>query len=177
MSIPAVDGRCGECGFDYDDFDAAQLVTQLDSLHDVVATRIAALSDEGLRRRPKPDVWSILEYTCHVRDVLRIQDERLRHALVEDRPVFQRSGMWQWPERDAYNSQRPVAVLDELRTNAAALAATVRDLNGDQLGRRLVYSYPEPTERTVLWLICHTGHEARHHLFDIDRILGEGGTP
>jgi hypothetical protein len=83
--------------------------------------------------------------------------------------------MWQWPERDGYNSQSPDDVLEALRSNAKALAETVRDLTDDQLSRTLVYSYPEPTERTVLWLLRHTGHEGQHHLFDIDRIISTGG--
>src|SRR5687767_504475 len=107
VSIPAVNGRCSECGFDYEEFEAQQLPAQLETLHGSFDSRIVAVSDEALRRRPEPDVWSILEYTCHVRDVLRIQHERLQRSLRENRPVCPRSGMWQWPERDAYNSQSP----------------------------------------------------------------------
>jgi hypothetical protein len=32
------------------------------------------------RTRPAPDTWSALEYTCHVRVVLRVQRERLQLA-------------------------------------------------------------------------------------------------
>ncbi|WP_406044517.1 hypothetical protein OG799_08560 [Micromonospora sp. NBC_00898] len=34
------------------------------------------------------EVWSPLEYTCHVRDVLRVQGERLALALVTEEPEF-----------------------------------------------------------------------------------------
>lgn len=171
MSLPAVDGHCKECGFDYDAFDTPLLMAQLETIHDEFESVVLKISDEGLRRRPVPDVWSMLEYTCHVRDVLRIQRERLVRTLTEERPVFSRAGMWQWPERDSYNSQSPVEVLKTLRANAAALAATLSELTPDQLSRAIVYSYPEPAERTALWLIRHTGHEVQHHLFDIGRII------
>ena len=44
--------------------------------------------DEILRRRPAPDVWSALAYTCHVRDLQFTQRERLYVILVEDDPSF-----------------------------------------------------------------------------------------
>ena len=48
----------------------------------------------GARRRatspsgPRRDVWSPLEYACHVRDVHLLFAERLRLMLDEDEPAF-----------------------------------------------------------------------------------------
>ena len=48
-----------------------------------------ALAGPGdVRRRPAPGTWSALEYGCHVRDVLRRYDERLRLMLAEDDPLY-----------------------------------------------------------------------------------------
>ena len=44
----------------------------------VVAGRARGPTPEELRRRPDPATWSTLEYACHVRDVFRLYDERLR---------------------------------------------------------------------------------------------------
>jgi hypothetical protein len=37
----------------------------------------------AVRQRPSPGTWSALEYGCHVRDVLRLYDRRLRLMLAE----------------------------------------------------------------------------------------------
>ena len=79
--------------------------------------------------------------------------------------------MFRWPEERAYNSEDPVAVLDDLAAGADALAAVVDGITGDAWERPLVYSYPEPTDRTVLWLVRHTAHEGHHHLLDIGRVM------
>ena len=61
---------CPECGFDTRSFPRAA-VPHL--LHENAAAWSAVLVRPGdLRRRPRPDVWSPLEYACHVRDVFRI---------------------------------------------------------------------------------------------------------
>ena len=45
-------------------------------------------ADPASRDRPAPDVWSPLEYACHVRDVHRVFAERVRLMLAEDDPLF-----------------------------------------------------------------------------------------
>src|SRR4029077_12383509 len=66
---------CPECGFD-----AAAL--DIDQVPEMVRTNAAAwrdvLADERAPQRPSDDVWSALEYGCHVRDVFRLYDERLQ---------------------------------------------------------------------------------------------------
>ena len=76
---------CEECGFD-----ASSI-----SHHDVAAAirRDAAhwvrrLSGPSVRERSNPGVWSVLEYGCHVRDVHRMFDGRVRLMLAEDEPLF-----------------------------------------------------------------------------------------
>ena len=79
--------RCDECSFVYEE----SLLPQLDVLVHRISDDFADLLDvdvSRLRRRPAPDVWSTLEYSCHVRDVLLAQRERLYLALVEDEPSF-----------------------------------------------------------------------------------------
>ena len=124
-----------------------------------------------IRARPLPDTWSALEYACHVRDVFGVQRERLSLALVEHHPTFPSKGMYRWPDERAYNSSVVDDVLDELAAGAEALAAVVDGIAGDAWDRPLVYSYPEPADRTVAWLVRHTVHEGHHHLLDVGRVM------
>ena len=43
-------------------------------------------TDVGVR--PTPDIWSALEYACHVRDVFKLYDLRLHLMLDRDAPKF-----------------------------------------------------------------------------------------
>jgi hypothetical protein len=172
---PPIDGVCEECGFDYDhaDADLPDRLRGFGRRYRAPLTRFLP-GEEGdalIRAHPLADTWSALEYACHVRDVFPVQQERLEVALVEDHPTFPSKGMWRWPEDQAYNADDPAAVLDALATGADALAALVATIPADGWERPLVYSYPEPADRTVLWLVRHTVHEGHHHLLDVGRVL------
>jgi hypothetical protein len=43
----------------------------------------------------------------------------------------------------------------------------------DQAGwaRRLLYPWPEPTERDLAWVARRAVHEGEHHLMDVGRVL------
>lgn len=175
-TLPAVDGRCDECGFDYDALepaDAPAVLRALPRRYRAPLTRFLPGEDPSvlMRRRPAPTVWSALEYACHFRDVLGVQRWRLERVLTEDHPTLERLGMWKWAERDGYNESDPIVVVDELGAAAEAFAAAVEAVPAGSWGRTAVYGYPEPTERTAAWLVAHSVHEGHHHLLDIGRRL------
>jgi DinB family protein len=166
--------HCDECDFTYD----------LDCYESAVET-IAAGSgdiarlvggpdrpaDDVVRTRPAPDVWSVLEYGCHVRDVLLVQRERVLLARRAECPTFPPMGRDERVEHDAYAEQSPVDVARQL-TDAAGLLVNVFDrLGADDWERTVVYNLPEPTERSLRWVAVHTEHEVRHHLLDVRRQL------
>ncbi|MGH3417898.1 MAG: DinB family protein, partial [Actinocrinis sp.] len=124
-----------------------------------------------LRTRRSPDVWSPLEYACHLRDVLLVQRERLLLALREDRPVYPSMGREERVEHAAYAQQRPEAVAVQLTAAAEMLADLLARFTEEQWLRLAFYRYPEPAERQLSWVAAHTVHEARHHLLDIRRQL------
>jgi DinB superfamily len=160
--------RCDECGFDYDAVSAEDVAGRLRGLGPAYAEAVAAVPD--VRRRPAPQVWSALEYACHVRDVLRLQAERLDLALRLDRPTFASMGRDQLPVTRRYNEQDPAVVLDELTAAAGALAATFESLDAAQLDRTGAYPWGDTTViRSMRWLGRHTVHEGVHHLMDIRR--------
>ena len=89
------------------------------------------------------DVWSALEYACHVRDVFLVQRDRLYTALVEDTPTF----------TPMYRDQRvtlPVTTRRTLRrlpssSPPARLIAQAFDmLDSAQLQRRCIYNFQRP---------------------------------
>ncbi|RKN57498.1 DinB family protein [Micromonospora costi] len=146
---------------------AADLPRLLGGMGDRYATALGAASEP--RRRPAEGVWSPLEYTCHVRDVLRVQGERLVLALSVTTPEFPPMGRDERAVAEAYNEQDPAVVLADLADAAEALAARFAGLRPTDLDRTGVYPWPEPTARTMLWLGRHTVHEGEHHLLDIRR--------
>ena len=77
--------RCPECEFDASTLDRHQVATTLRAAN----FRLLALLDDPLvGERPQPEVWSALEYGCHVRDVHRLFLHRLGLMLDEDDPLF-----------------------------------------------------------------------------------------
>lgn len=167
---------CAECGFSYD---ALSVPDALDGLRGLGRRYRMPMTrglkgedlDALLRAHPLDGTWSALEYACHVRDVLIIQQERVGRVLVE--PGYAPDPMRRdelVTERD-YNSQDAVTVADDLAANATALAALGENLSDEQLDLTIVYRYPEVRERPLSWVLIHTVHEGEHHLLDIGRVL------
>ncbi|MGR6320257.1 DinB family protein [Micromonospora soli] len=167
--------RCDECLFVYSEVPGEALPELLRGLGARYATALGAAPDQ--RRRPAEGVWSPLEYTCHVRDVLRVQGERLALALRVDAPEFVPMGRDERAVTERYNEQEPASVLAELATAADDLAARFAVLGPAELARTGVYPWPQRQARTLLWLGQHTIHEGEHHLLDIRRATGAGPGP
>jgi hypothetical protein len=134
------------------------------------AARLTA-ADDALRRRPAPDVWSPLEYACHVRDVLGVQRERVLRTQSEEEPSFTPMDRDRRAVDEAYNRQDPARVADELRAAGAAIAALLESLDDAGWACTGVYNYPATAVRDVDWIARHTLHELTHHLMDVDRGL------
>jgi len=85
--------HCPGCGYMYAAHAVSGIAAELATLGPRYASRLHTLArtpdgEKALRRRPEPDVWSALEYACHVRDVMLAQRERLFLAVIEDCPSF-----------------------------------------------------------------------------------------
>jgi hypothetical protein len=65
---------CPDCGFDAGGTAAAEVPRIVD---DVVSRFTVALAAADASTRPAPQVWSVTEYGCHVRDVCDVFDGRL----------------------------------------------------------------------------------------------------
>jgi S-DNA-T family DNA segregation ATPase FtsK/SpoIIIE len=163
--------HCDECGFVYAHLSAVDIPGRLRALGPAFQARLTT-DAAVLRQRPSPDVWSALEYSCHVRDVLIVQRQRLALALREDCPTFVPMGREERAVRERYNEQDPKVVAAELMATAGAIARDFAAMDDAGWRRVGVYNWPERAERSMLWLGQHTVHEGEHHLADVDRILG-----
>ena len=154
--------RCPDCGFD-----ARTVAAQ-----DVAPTTLASTSPWAVvldrpeaTRRPAPDVWSPLEYACHVRDVCRVFDGRVRLMLDEDAPRFANWDQDETAVADRYGEQDPVVVGAELQDAAATVSDTFARVRDDQWGRTGLRS--DGSEFTVLTLGQYFLHDLAHHLVDV----------
>jgi len=168
--------RCQECGFDYDLDDAPGAgAAVLSGVAQVVAVLSdnTVLSDDttDLGHRARPQLWSPIEYGCHIRDVLLVQRERVLAARRVERPTFEPMGRDERVEHDGYARQDPGAVARQLSDAAAMFANVLARLDDADWDRVVVYGYPQRMERTLRWVAVHTVHEVSHHLLDIRRQL------
>ena len=153
---------CPDCGFD-----PAHVP------HTEVAARIAAdatawvdrLTRSGVKERPAPGVWSVLEYGCHIRDVHRIFDHRVRLMLTEDEPRFPNWDQDATALADDYGSQDPAVVARELFDAATAVVDTYASVPVDAWSRRGLRS--NGSEFTVATIAVYHLHDIVHHAWDV----------
>ncbi|MBV8981283.1 MAG: DinB family protein [Acidimicrobiia bacterium] len=157
---------CDECGFEYESVPPDDIGSALRS--NAQALIDALSSGDGVRSRPEPDIWSPLEYACHVRDVLGVQLARVARGLAEDTPSFEPMQRDARPARLRYNEQDPVVVREQVLDAASALADVFDGLGEEQLARTVIYNWPVEMVRPLSWVGRHTVHELVHHRGDIE---------
>jgi hypothetical protein len=159
---------CPDCMLDYQklDIDAARgLIRQTPS---DVRTMIEAVPSGKLRRRQGPGVWSVAEYTCHLRDVYVAFTIRLYRARTENKPVLEPMSNDIRAKRFRYNDADIEAVLNELDVAARGCIDEASKF-GPTDWQRVVTRLADE-QRTAMWLIRQAAHEGRHHLRDIARL-------
>ncbi len=153
---------CPECSYDSASVDPAMLPT---ALRATARRWKLALADPDCAARPGEDVWSPLEYACHVRDVHRIFDERLGRMLDEDDPLFANWDQDATAVQDRYGEQDPATVARELVEAAGAVADRYAGVTGDQWSRTGRRS--DGARFTVDTLGRYHLHDVEHHLYDV----------
>ncbi len=157
-----LDTPCPDCGFVAVEIKTAGVASQLRS----AATAFGiALRRPDARDRPQPGVWSALEYGCHVRDVCRIFDERVRLMLSRDNPEFPNWDQDSTALTDKYWTQEPAVVTAELTEAAETAARTFDSLDIDQWSRAGQRS--NGSNFTVDSLARYFLHDLVHHLHDV----------
>jgi hypothetical protein len=165
--------RCPECGL-YTPGLPREAVSTLIRIN--AAAWQEVLAEDDVAERPAEDVWSPLEYGCHVRDVLRVFDKRLELMLGTDDPEFEN-----WDQDAAavagdYQSQDPPTVIEDLLAGAEQIAARFETVSGDQWqrpGRR-----GDGATFTVESFARYMVHDPVHHLCDVTGVpLAEPDEP
>ena len=161
--------RCDDCGFVYDLELASTAADEIVDLAGRMASIIRDREPSAVKQRADPQTWSVLEYGCHVRDVLLVQRERVLLALRVDQPDVVPMGRDERVEADGYNEQRQADVARQLEDAALLFTGVLRRLDDRSWDRTLIYNYPEPAPRSIRWVAVHTLHEVMHHLGDVRR--------
>jgi hypothetical protein len=153
---------CPECGYDAGSFRAedvgARLRRNAQEWPPVLARGDAA-------ERPRPAVWSALEYACHVRDVHVLYLRRLDRMLTEDDPRYDNWDQDATAVQRRYTDQDPAAVAVDLQSAAAALAARFDSVEGEAWQRR--GRRGDGASFTVDTFSRYLLHDVEHHLWDV----------
>jgi hypothetical protein len=153
---------CPDCGFAASDHPRESLGADVRGAATAWAVRLTA-ADVAVR--PDDATWSVLEYSCHVRDVFRIFAVRLDLMLVEDDPVFANWDQDATAVADRYDLQDPDVVRADLLAAGDVLAArfeSVAEGEWARTGRR-----SNGSEFTVETLGTYMAHDPIHHLWDV----------
>lgn len=158
---------CSECGFDADRVSTSEIAQQI---RDNLAVWHDALRDPDAAVRPAANVWSPLEYACHVRDVHRVFAGRVRQMLEQDDPLFANWDQDVTAIEERYAEQDPAVVGDELGVAAAVAASSYDEVTGsgwERPGRRDSRS-GNGSVFTIASLGRYHLHDVFHHSYDID---------
>ncbi len=153
---------CPDCGFDPAEVDRASLG---EAIRANAAEWPALLAAPDAAERPSDDVWSTLEYACHVRDVHRLFSYRLTLMLEHDDPEFPNWDQDETAIAERYHEQDPAVVAGELVAAAESHAArwdTVGDDQWQRTGRR-----DNGSMFTVATFATYMLHDPVHHLADV----------
>ena len=155
---------CPECGFDAAVLPRSGIAPMIRS-NAQAWPPILAEPSAILRRAASDDRWTPLEYACHVRDVFRLYDERLRLMLTRGDPTYPNWDQDRTAVDDRYNEQDPAAVAVQLVSAAEALAAAFDAVEGAAWERRGTRS--DGATFTVETFGRYLVHDPVHHLYDV----------
>ncbi len=167
-----LDRACPECGLDTRTVGRKGIPSLVRAN---AAAWPAVLVRPDVGERPRPGVWSPLEYSCHVRDVFRLFRERLALMLDQDDPLFANWDQDASALADRYGDQDAATVAEDLTTAAEAIAAAfeaVPDEAWSRTGRR-----SDGARFTVETLGRYFVHDPEHHLFDVTGSTSTGQSP
>jgi DinB family protein len=158
-----LDRPCPECGFVAAEVGADQIAGMVLGF---TAPWADVLERPDVRDRPSPQVWSVLEYACHVRDVCRVFETRVELMLRDDEPAFDNWDQDQAARDGRYERQDPAAVAGEILASADRLARAFLRVRAGDWDRSGIRS--NGSRFTVLTLGRYLVHDLRHHLHDVE---------
>jgi hypothetical protein len=157
--------RCSECGFDSSRWSDAEATRQVAGLPDLWAQAVSGVDPGDLYLRPIGGMWSIAEYTDHVRETTFGMRFVLDVALTDPgvdlgeppQPRFD-------PEPRSLGAARALAAF---RHEVKGLVAVLTALDDDRWAAAVVIGGDEVD---VHWMVRHALHDITHHLGDVARL-------
>jgi hypothetical protein len=153
---------CPDCGYDAATVDPSTIGSRVRA---ALPRWQAVAARPDAARRPGPDVWSPLEYACHVRDVLRTFDGRLEQMLAEDRTRFANWDQDTTAVESRYAEQDPAALPPQLADAAGRIAGRFDSVQGPQWERTAERS--DGAQFTTASFGRYFLHDIEHHLYDV----------
>jgi hypothetical protein len=154
---------CPECSFDASTVTPSTVPGSIDSM---LPRWRAVLRRPDAAERPNGDMWSALEYACHVRDVFSLFDRRLNLMLDSDDARFDNWDQDQTAIDKDYANADPSVVSAELAAEGKQAAESFAAVRESEWGRTGLRS--NGSEFTVLTLSQYFLHDVVHHLHDVD---------
>ncbi len=163
---------CPECGIDYGTLHPPFAVNTLKSFPrrytEALAPASASEDNEAvIRTRPAEGVWSAIEYTAHVADLMVTFTDVVRRMHREENPDLSET-FWDENEKaaaDKYNEQAKDDVLVRLRDGTATLVDEAGTVEPNSWGRMASFGWGD---RDLLTMLQNAVHEGVHHLQDIE---------
>ena len=138
-----------------------ETLSKLTETPKVLTSLLRGVSDEALRRKPAPEKWSMLEITCHLRDVEQLFVERYGKIANHDRPALRMMNQDELAARLKYNEDDPAAALRDfraLREETVALLGALAHQSWQRVGL-----HPKRGEFGIAaHAAMHVSHDANH---------------
>ena len=157
--------RCAQCGFNSDAWTDATAMDAITQLPARWMAAVSGLSAEELRRRPISDMWSIAEYTDHVREVLF----GMRFVLdtATELPGTDLGDPPEAPFDPEPSSIDVPHALSGIEHEARELYGRLIEVPSTSWKAAVVVGGEEVD---LHWIARHAVHDATHHLDDVERL-------
>ena len=153
---------CPDCGFDASQVSGRDVPA---IVRDVAGRFQTALIRDDAAQRPRPDVWSVLEYGGHIRDVCRVFGDRVQMMLAEDDPQFDNWDQDAAAVTERYWAQDPRLMSAQLAEGAERAAEEFELVRADQWSRPGTRA--NGSRFTVDSLARYFAHDLVHHAWDV----------
>lgn len=124
---------------------------------------LSPVTQDLIRKRPKPDEWSLTEILCHFRDTEReVNLPRIRLILDNDEPFIIARNSNLWAEERAYNEQDADETLSDFVTSRLETLKILQGLKQADWDRKARHAIFGPTN--LLELVKFMAEHDRLHI-------------
>jgi hypothetical protein len=157
---------CPQCGFVAADLDVTQMPEMVRAM---AAQWPALLAHPQANVRPTDDLWSAVEYGCHVRDVIELFDYRLTLMLREDDPTFANWDQDQTAIDNRYHEADPAEVARQIVAAGDVGAARYMEVDGIAGGWSRKGLRSDGAVFTIESFARYMLHDPVHHIWDVEQ--------